>query len=178
MVFDLRNIFSYWESAGFFDVFLPFILVFSLVFAILERTKVFGDNKKGIHGIVALALGLMVANNTYIREILHTFLPNVAFFMIVILAFIMLVATLFGEAKFLQGNFTWLGLIIAGAFVIWSLVVDNVAEIYNIPYYLDWLFVVGDEAQALIFGAFIFLIIIVLFVKQGKGKSSEGEKEK
>ena len=52
---DLWSVFSYWESAGFFDIFLPFILVCCWVFAILEKVKVFGEDKRGSHGVVALA---------------------------------------------------------------------------------------------------------------------------
>ena len=35
------------QDFGFFDVVLPFLLVFTLVFGILEKTKIFGTEKVG-----------------------------------------------------------------------------------------------------------------------------------
>ena len=39
---------------------LPFLLVFALVFGILEKTKVLGDGKKSLNAIIAFVVGLIV----------------------------------------------------------------------------------------------------------------------
>lgn len=38
---------------------LPFLLVWTIVFAILEKTKLFGDDKKQLNAIVAFVIGLI-----------------------------------------------------------------------------------------------------------------------
>ena len=43
----------------FVETILPFLLVFTLVFAILEKTKILGDGKRQIDAIVALVIGLI-----------------------------------------------------------------------------------------------------------------------
>ena len=40
-----RGIIEFFEKIGIYDVVLPFLLVFTIVFAILEKTKVFGTLK-------------------------------------------------------------------------------------------------------------------------------------
>lgn len=182
MAFDLRTVFSYWESAGVFDILLPFILVFALVFAILEKIqmfsrkdsegKVIGTNK-GIHSIIAIALGVLIANNVYIREVLHRFLPNVAFFMVVILAFIMLISTFLGESSFITDNLKWLAVIVSAIFVGLSLFAENITDLYDIPYYFDWLFYMDSQSQAVIF--FIAAMIVVYLIATGGFKKSHSQ---
>ena len=41
------------------ETILPFLLIFTIVFAILEKSKILGDGKRQIDAIVALAIGLL-----------------------------------------------------------------------------------------------------------------------
>ena len=43
----------------FVGTILPFVLVFTIVFAVLQKSKIFGDDKKQIDSIVALVFGLI-----------------------------------------------------------------------------------------------------------------------
>ncbi len=52
------NIATFLETYGVTDILLPFILVFAIVFAVLQRIKILGD-KKNINVIMALVLGLL-----------------------------------------------------------------------------------------------------------------------
>ncbi len=47
------------ESYGIFEIVLPFLLVFTLIFAVLQRIKLFGDGKKSINIVVALIMGIL-----------------------------------------------------------------------------------------------------------------------
>lgn len=51
----------YLENLGIIDFFLPFIIVFTIVFAVLQKTKVFGEAEKAgrINAVIALVLGLL-----------------------------------------------------------------------------------------------------------------------
>ena len=42
-----RGVISFLNTLGVYDIILPFLLVFTLVFAILEKTKVLGTEKVG-----------------------------------------------------------------------------------------------------------------------------------
>ena len=43
----------------------PFLLIFFIVFAILEKTKIFGDDKKQLDALVAFVIGLIFIAFTY-----------------------------------------------------------------------------------------------------------------
>ena len=45
MATAFREIIEFMEKLGVYDIVLPFLLVFVVVFAILEKTKVFGTEK-------------------------------------------------------------------------------------------------------------------------------------
>lgn len=55
---SIADIFYQWEYLGVFDFILPFLLVFAVVFGILNATRFMGDSK-GVYVIVALVVGLM-----------------------------------------------------------------------------------------------------------------------
>ena len=48
------------DNLGLWDVVIPFILVFTLVYAVLEKVKIFktkdGDPKRQIHAMIALII--------------------------------------------------------------------------------------------------------------------------
>ena len=49
---------TYFESYGVMDFLLPFLLVFTIVYAVMRKTELFGDHKN-THAIIALVLGLI-----------------------------------------------------------------------------------------------------------------------
>ncbi len=52
------NVASYFQAYGIMDILLPFILVFTIVFAVMQKTKILGD-KKQFNVVIALILGLL-----------------------------------------------------------------------------------------------------------------------
>ncbi|MBI4983514.1 hypothetical protein HZC32_02620, partial [Candidatus Woesearchaeota archaeon] len=52
------NLATYFQAYGVMDFLLPFILVFTIVFAVMQKTKILGD-KKNFNVIIALVLGLL-----------------------------------------------------------------------------------------------------------------------
>jgi len=93
---------------GFFDVILPFLLVFTIVFAILEKTKIFGVDKiddkeypkKNINAMVAFVIGFFVVATKEVVEALKFSLPNVALTLIIVVCFMMLAGSFMGDEEF------------------------------------------------------------------------------
>lgn len=48
------------ESWGLTDVMLPFLLIFVIVFAILQKTKILGETKKNLNVIIGIVVALLV----------------------------------------------------------------------------------------------------------------------
>ncbi|MBS3168199.1 hypothetical protein J4216_03685 [Candidatus Woesearchaeota archaeon] len=102
---NLGNSIDYLVDIGVFDVLLPFLLIFSIVFAILEKTQIFGQGKTNINVIVSTVVGLLIVVQTELVELLNLFLPRVAMIMVVVLMGLLLIAMLAGkEFSGLKGN--------------------------------------------------------------------------
>ena len=54
---------------------LPFLLVFVVIFAILEKSKVFGNDKHQINSLVSLLIGLILITFPGPRDIIIEFMP-------------------------------------------------------------------------------------------------------
>ncbi len=60
------------QDWGLTDVLLPFLLIFTIVFAILQKTKILGEDKKNLSVIVAIVVGLLVV----VPHVTGRFPPN------------------------------------------------------------------------------------------------------
>lgn len=59
MVNTLGSLATYFQTYGVMDFFLPFILVFTIVYATLAKIKILGEGRKQFNVIVALVLALL-----------------------------------------------------------------------------------------------------------------------
>lgn len=111
LTFNFNDIISYLQQQGVYDVILPFLLIFAIVYGILEKTKIFGSTKKGdkeeakhnINTIVAFVIAALLIIQTSIVEILNSFLPRVALVIIVALIFLILVGMSSNTSGALKG---------------------------------------------------------------------------
>ncbi|MBS3151428.1 hypothetical protein J4443_03565 [Candidatus Woesearchaeota archaeon] len=95
----LRNALDFLGEFGIFDVILPFLLVFAVVFGILEKTRILGEEKigketyprKNLNAIVAFVLAMLVVAATKIVGVINTALPQVSLLIIVALSFLLMI---------------------------------------------------------------------------------------
>ncbi len=62
-----REIIMHWQQIGFFDVILPLLLIFAVVYAILDKIKVLGENK-AVNVIISMVLAFFAVSNLYISS--------------------------------------------------------------------------------------------------------------
>ena len=60
------------DQWGLTDVLLPFLLIFIIIYSILQKTKILGNEKKNFNVGVAVIIGLLVV----IPHVMGTFPPN------------------------------------------------------------------------------------------------------
>ena len=95
------------QRLGIYDVVLPFLLVFTIVFAVLEKTRLLGVDKidgkewtkKNLNAIVAFVISFLVIASTTIVRAINEALANVVLLLILVLSFLMLVGVLFGTTE-------------------------------------------------------------------------------
>lgn len=111
----MANIFS---AVIFTEMILPFLLVFVLIFAILQKTKILGEGKAQIDALVSLAIGLVLIGVPSARGMVVGIMPWLAVGAAVILVFMILYGFVAGD---LSTGPTWMKIvfgILAGVFII------------------------------------------------------------
>lgn len=89
------------EDFGFFNVVLPFLLIFTLVFALLEKTKILGvdkddEPKKNLNSMVAFVIALFVVAASQIVQVIRESLPLVVLGLVILISFMLLVGSMMG----------------------------------------------------------------------------------
>jgi len=100
MANEFNDVFLRLDSLGVLDSLLPFILIFTIIFAVLQKTKIVGEGKRQFNTVIALIVSLMVViphlTGKYppgqdVVTIINTALPQVSLLVIAILAALLLI---------------------------------------------------------------------------------------
>ena len=102
-----RGIIEFFDKLGIYDVVLPFLLVFTIVFAILEKTKVLGTEKikgydhpitkKNLNSMVAFVVGFFVIASSQLVEIITKVSANMVVLLLLSIFFLLLVGSFWKE---------------------------------------------------------------------------------
>ena len=130
-------------SSMFTDYILPFILVFTLIFAILQKTQLLGEGKKQINSMIGLVVGLILISFPFARDIVVQLMPFLAVSAVILLVFMLLYGFIMGKkdgdvlhkgVKIALGIILGLGLITVLLFItgywepIWDLMFGRVGS--------------------------------------------------
>jgi len=74
----------------FTDFILPFLLVFFVLFAILDRTKLFGEGRKQTNAMVSLIVSLLFISYSYATGVVVKLMPVMVVIAVVLLVFMIL----------------------------------------------------------------------------------------
>lgn len=99
--------FTILRNIGFFDIILPTLLVYSIIYGILDRVQIFlrrdektgkviGTNR-GLNSIVAIAIALIFVGAANITGLLTNFLPYVGLLSVLIITLMMLLSLVMGD---------------------------------------------------------------------------------
>ena len=156
------------QTLGFFKFFLPFLLFFAIIYGALQKTQVFGKDRKDIDAIIALVISLIATTTAWVIDAIQGFLPWVGFIALVIVCFLMLVAMVYGDVTELAKS-TWVkgGVLIAVVIAIFAL-------LYTILGFgtLTGGFGLADTDIAILVVAAIGIFAFYLIIKGGGPASS------
>ncbi|PIN75372.1 hypothetical protein COV18_04250 [Candidatus Woesearchaeota archaeon CG10_big_fil_rev_8_21_14_0_10_37_12] len=115
----LGNVLIFFKQLGVYDVLLPFLLVFTVMFAILERTKLFGteggsDNKKytkkNLNAMVSFVVAFLVIASSKLVETITKVSSEIVVLLMLIVFFLMMVGTFYSSADIDKEGITLTGI--------------------------------------------------------------------
>lgn len=161
-----------WEQLGVFDILLPLLLIFTVVYAILDRTKIFGKDKTAINAITAIVIAVLSINNIYVMSFFKILFAQVALGIALLIAAVLMTGLLVGKKA--HG---WRVIITIFGFIIFIWMFSRAADEYQRYYGVfafglftsDWWM---QNASWMILLAFI--VIVVAAVIAGSQKKHTG----
>jgi len=156
---SLRATLEFLDTLGLYDVVLPFILVFTLVFAILERSKILGQEpdgspKKNINAMVAFVSAFFVIASTRLVALINMVVAQTMLLLVFAILFLLLISS-YKEKKFwLEGGWNTLFTIIMFLGVV-------LIFLYNLGWLDDiWAFL--SESYSSTIGSSVLMLIILI----------------
>lgn len=181
---DFRNIIFDLENMGFWSVVLPFLLVFTIIFAILQKSKILGADKDGaprknFNVAIALIMGLAFVVPSVLGRyppnadpvmIIANALPGVSLLAIAIIMVLLLLG-IFNVGPKTDGSFGGIMAIfvIASVAIIFAISAGWMGT--NLPYWL-W-FIYDRQFQSLLVTILIFGLVIWFITKEDKPEKSK-----
>jgi len=159
---------------------LVFFLVFTIIFAVLQKSEILGsgDEKRKYNVVVALVLGLIVIiphvlglypPGSNIVEIINNSIPSVSVIVVAIIMLLLIIGV-FGN-KLTLGSNTISGWIAVIAFLIVVYIFGAAAGWFSGA---EWMNAISDDTWALIIIILIFAILIWFITKSDNGSDALG----
>ena len=155
------------ESTGAFDIALPFLLIFTITFAVLQKIQLFGQGKKNIDLIISLVLSFLTIRNVFITELINRFLPNVAMFLIIILMFLLILGTFGGQTPS-YGNFMGIVAFLVSLFFVITALSSDIGYGFVLPYYITDFFDYQTKAMILFVGGIVAVVYFATSTEKPK----------
>jgi len=183
-----RGVLNFFVELGIYDVILPFLLVFGIMFAILDKTKVLGTEtvgkdvypKKNLNAIVAFAVGFFVVASAQLVEVI-TKVSSQAVILLLLIVLFLVMAGSFMDLETLSTK----GVHLKGGWNTIFMLISFIGIAFIFLNALDWLdpayeFLRDHWNNELVSSVILLgtIILIMLFITGGFGKKNDKEEEK
>ncbi|MFC1741432.1 hypothetical protein ACFL3V_02765 [Nanoarchaeota archaeon] len=171
------------QEWGLSDVILPFILIFTVVFAIMQKVKPLGsetERHKPFNVVIALVMALAVIiphvlgyypPDADIVNIINAALPQVSIVLVAILMVLLIVGLFGGKAEWGSGMSGWIAF---GASILIVYIFGRSAGWFE--YLPDWLYWLDNpDTQAMLIVVAVFAIIIWYITKEPTPDKDKGK---
>lgn len=169
-----RNIIEFFVQLGVYDVILPFLLVFAIVYAILDKTKVLGTEmhgdveipKKNINAMIAFVIGFLVIVSKQLVETINQALANVVLLLILIVMFLMLIGVFFKKEEDVALDGPWrisfmIAILVSIILIFFDAIKVRSGDISWLQWGWHW---VVNNWSGNAFGSVVFLILVIVLI--------------
>jgi len=160
----------------FKDIILPFVLIFVLVFAILQKSKLLGDGKTQVDALIGFVVAAILVGFSQAVTYIAKFTVFLSVGLIILFVFLLLYGFAWGTGKGDEGDVLkhsetlkkWIGGIIFVAVIVGALIITNTwGTVYSF-------FTSEGLGQNILFLVLIIAAVIaVVFSGKGDKKKSD-----
>ncbi|MFH1770993.1 MAG: hypothetical protein ABH828_05575 [archaeon] len=173
------------DRLGIVDVVLPFIIVFTIAFAALEKSKILGKESKKFNVIIALVMGLAVviphvlwgtgdATNPYLSngmfdvvQVMNNALPSVSLVAVAVIMVMLLLGIIGGDINFAGTSLG--GIAVFAAMIVVLIIFLAAANVFKSAYNYWWLrWIFNESVKEVVVVILVFGIIIWFITKEDK----------
>ena len=178
-----RDALVFFDTVGLYDVVLPFLLIFTLVYGVLEKSRIFGTEKavdgkeytrKNLNSMVAFVTGFFVVASAQLVSLINVFVARVALILVILIMYMILVASFHeqqGDKGFSLKDF-------GGKWLMWLVFIAVILIFLDGLGWLGpaWLYVTGQWDSQLMGTILLFAIVVgfIWFITSAPG----GEEKK
>lgn len=159
------------QNEIFTNFALPFLLIFFIIFGILEKTKLFGEDKKQLNALVSFVIGLIFVAAVFPKLVVGNLILFLTVAIVVMFVALLLWGFVAGEApnlKSIPNPLKWvLGIVIVvavGIALLWAMGIEGGAA--DLLFKQDW------SAEFWTNAAFVVVVILALVFAMRKGSTS------
>ncbi len=176
----LGNVITFFQTIGIYDVVLPFLLTFSIVFAILDKTRIFGEEptqkgmpRKQINAIIAFSVAFLVLASAQLVEAITTVSARMVVLMLLVVSFLMLAGMFFKDETEFKGFLKdkWNVFFVAAAFVgvlfVFMASIKTAAGVTWLDVMLNYISQFWTSTAVASIILILFIILVVWFVQKG-----------
>ena len=164
---QLDMLLQLWESQGLFSVFLPFLLIFAVTFAVLNKSGILGK-RAAIDVIVAIVVGLLALQQDFLRRFFAELFPRLGMGIGVLIALLILVGLFITE----KGENVWMIILGSMAFIVFLVVILSAQGGFSWGASSWW-----SQYGNLVVWGFILIGIIVAFSLSNTFKDKDEKKK-
>jgi hypothetical protein len=177
----LGNVILFFERIGIYNVVLPFLLTFTIMFAIFEKSKVLGTEKDGspkknLNAMASFVIAFLVIASSQLVSMITRISANVVVLVLLGVFFLLLVGTFYGAGEEVKVSGAWKTTFTIIMFVgILLIFLDAMGWLELLWYYLSQFWTSTAVASIiLIIGITVFVIAMTREPKQASGGGSTG----
>ncbi len=171
---------SFLNDLGIYDVILPFLLVFTIVFAILEKTKIFGVEKvdghtitrKNANAMTAFVMAFFVIGSSKLVSLINVMASQIFLLLFLIVLFLMLVGVLQKDGEY-ELDKKWrkamMGAVLLIIIIIFLNALGWLQQIYD--------FLVDNWSTEAVSAVILLLLIAIFMFWVTKSPSSKTKKD-
>ncbi len=190
MASNFREAILFLDKLGVYDVVLPFLLVFTTLYAILEKSKIFGTEdiggvevtRKNLNSMFAFVTAFLVVASSQLVATINTAVANIALLMLMGVCFLLLMGVFHtGDKEFKLGG-PYIGIFSVIFFVGVLLVFFSAIKTKDGVSWLEFGYqFIANNIDSGAFGALLltlFMVLMMMYITSSPGKGLFGSKKK